>query len=272
MNEKPFFFSCNNYELFGVLHEPTHGPADTGFVFCHSFAEEKLWAHRVFVDFARKLSDLGYAVLRFDFMGHGDSDGQFEDSDIESQLRDVKAAITTLKKECASVEKVNLLGLRFGATLAALVVEEVPDINLLVLWDPIVDGSKFMQMALRMNLTTQMALYKKVKINREQLINNMKDGIPVNLDGYDLSYNYFQQATEINLLNGEKNFAGKCLIVQIAESDKPLHKDLLELSKSYQNAVVLNANEQQFWKEIKTFYERADNLSEVTLNWLNEQR
>ena len=75
MKEKPFIFPNGSYNLFGILHEPEIESNGEGFVFCSPFAEEKLWAHRVFVNFARELARLGYTVLRFDYMGHGDSEG-----------------------------------------------------------------------------------------------------------------------------------------------------------------------------------------------------
>jgi len=52
MTETPFFFPNGNYQLFGVLHEAEAPSKNEGFVFCAPFAEEKLWAHRVFVNFA----------------------------------------------------------------------------------------------------------------------------------------------------------------------------------------------------------------------------
>ena len=87
--ETPLFFKNINYKLFGVLHQPEHGELtkpSLGIVFCHPFAEEKLIVHRVMVNLARRLTKEGIYCLRFDYMGHGDSDGNFEDSTIETRL------------------------------------------------------------------------------------------------------------------------------------------------------------------------------------------
>ena len=127
MIETPFFFPNADYQLFGVLHEPENQTQRTGFVFCSPFAEEKLWTHRVFVSFAREMAHRGYFVLRFDYMGHGDSEGDFEDSTIESRLSDIKCAVRTLKEKTKNGATVGLLGLRLGATLAALVAENETD-------------------------------------------------------------------------------------------------------------------------------------------------
>ncbi|MBT8350241.1 MAG: alpha/beta hydrolase, partial [Deltaproteobacteria bacterium] len=108
MKETPFFFPNESYNLFGVLHEPENTPKPQGFVFCHPFAEEKLWTHRVFVNFARELAQKGYTVLRFDYMGHGDSEGGFQDSTIETRLFDIKCAIKTLSENISSPERIGL--------------------------------------------------------------------------------------------------------------------------------------------------------------------
>jgi pimeloyl-ACP methyl ester carboxylesterase len=94
---------------------------------------------------------------------------------------------------------IGLLGLRFGATLAALAAERSPKVGKLVLWEPIVDGAKYMQEMLRINLTTQSAVYKEIRHNREALVRMMRDGATVNIDGYELAYPCYEQATAVNL-------------------------------------------------------------------------
>jgi alpha/beta superfamily hydrolase len=106
MKEIPFFFPNNNYNLFGIIHHPMQSWGKGGFVFCHPFAEEKLWTHRVYVSFARELAQRGYYVLRFDYMGHGDSDGKFEESTIETHFSDINCAIDWLKNEVPSMDNI----------------------------------------------------------------------------------------------------------------------------------------------------------------------
>ena len=172
--ETPFFFRNGAYDLFGIIHEPVRieGP---GFVFCHAFGEEKLWTHRVLVSFARTLARCGCPVLRFDLMGNGDSDGGFAESTVTSAMSDIGCAIDTLRRRTGLAE-VNLLGLRFGATLAAETAERRDDIQRLVLWSPIVDGARYMQDLLRINLSTQMAVYKEIRVDRVALAEQLKAG------------------------------------------------------------------------------------------------
>jgi exosortase A-associated hydrolase 2 len=269
MQEKPFFFSSNEYNLFGVLHYPSTSQVNSGFVFCHPFAEEKLWAHRVYVSFARELAKLGYAVLRFDYMGHGDSDGDFEDSTIETRLVDINCAIKQLKIEINKIETVNLLGLRFGATLAGVVSSERNDIERLILWEPIVDGSRYMMEILRSNLSTQLATYGKVNKKRDVLIADMEQGQPVNIDGYEMSYKLFQQACNINLSKNAASYNGNTLIVELGKEKQTAREELIKLSNIYRKCDYKYAVEEPFWREIKRYYGRAENLFNMTLNWID---
>ena len=124
--ERPFFFHDEKVRLFGVLHAPKNRSVKQGFVFCHPFMEEKLWTHRVFVSFARELVKKGFAVLRFDHYGHGDSEGTFKDVDINRYLSDINTAIEQLKEEVPSIKYVNLLGMRCGCMTAATIAEQTP--------------------------------------------------------------------------------------------------------------------------------------------------
>jgi alpha/beta superfamily hydrolase len=105
--ETPFFFQGNGYRLFGVFHEASGPKKKEGFVFCAPFAEEKLWTHRVFVNFARLLAEKGYPVLRFDYMGNGDSEGDFEESSLETMLSDTECATIMLREKISAIESIN---------------------------------------------------------------------------------------------------------------------------------------------------------------------
>lgn len=268
MLETPYFFKNDNYQLFGILHSPDQHHGEYGYVLCHPFLEEKLWTHRVFVNFARELCARGYPVLRFDYMGHGDSDGCFEDSNIESNLSDIQAAVRYVKDKCSSVKKICLVGLRFGAMLAARVAEVDASINRLILWDPVLDGERYMQEVLRTNLTTQLALHGKVIENREKLIDNMRSGRTINVDGYEMSLPMFEQASTIRIKEMDMRFSGKVLVVQIGKEGQTLKKDILHFAQKYAHGDARQAAEEPFWREIRRYYSSAPNLFRVTCDWL----
>ena len=95
-SKKVTFVNSNGYELsarleFPLLHEP-----DAYAVFAHAFTGSKsLKATR---NISRSLTLNGIAVLRFDFTGLGDSEGDFSDTNFTSNVEDVIAACNYLKE------------------------------------------------------------------------------------------------------------------------------------------------------------------------------
>lgn len=268
MPEKHFFFPDGNHRLFGVLHYASQHNSSEGFVFCHPFAEEKLWTHRVFVNFARVLSKLGYHVLRFDYMGHGDSSGSFEDSTIETRISNIQCAIATLETEVPDIKNINLLGLRLGGTLAALVASQISKIDKLILWEPIVDGQRYMKDLFRINIATQSAVFKEIKYNTEALVNSLLKGKTVNIDGYEINHSLYSQMLAIDLANLPQLYEGKTLVVQINRKLGMGTKRVQPLEHIFTKATTAEVEEQPFWKEIKDYYAFADSLFDTTKEWL----
>ncbi len=267
MNETPFFFPHDEHQLFGILHRPAvfNGHA---FVFCHPFAEEKLWTHRIYVSYARALCAAGYAVLRFDYMGHGDSSGHFEDSTVQSRLADIACAVEIVKQKMESPETIGLLGLRFGATLAALAVDMIPEINPLVMWEPIGNGAQYMKELIRINLTTQTAVYKEVRFNTDALVAQLQEGGGINIDGYEIRYPLYEQMTTIKFTGRQSSYDGKCLLVQINKADGMGTKRIEPVASRFREAKCKSVVEQPFWKEIKEYYANAGNLFDLTTKWI----
>ncbi|MBT3027665.1 MAG: alpha/beta hydrolase [Candidatus Thiodiazotropha sp. (ex Ctena orbiculata)] len=268
LNETPFFFTCNTYRLYGVLHLPDQGNPAHGFVFCHPFVEEKLWAHKVYVSFARELVANGYAVMRFDHYGHGDSEGEFRDATISIYKQDIDAAINELKIKVPSIEKVSLFGFRLGATVAASISEDRDDIASLILWEPVVNGEAYIQELLRSHLATQLSVFGKVTVSRQELIDQIIAGEEVNIDGYELTKSLYDEIKLIDL-SVEKKYKGNVFILQISSglSDNPNNK-YQELCEKYETCKAEIVVEKPFWREIKEFYRSAENLSNQSILFL----
>jgi pimeloyl-ACP methyl ester carboxylesterase len=131
--------------LFGVLHEPARLGGDGGaVVVCAPLWREAIRAHRVLRQLGLRLVKDGRAVLRFDYSGAGDSGGDGEHGDVDTWVDDVGAAIDEVRRE-RDVERVTLVGLRFGATLAALAAARRDDVDRVVLWEPVVDGAAYLE-------------------------------------------------------------------------------------------------------------------------------
>lgn len=268
MAETSFFIARAHRQLFAVLHEPEPSASGASFVFCHPIAEEKLWSHRVFVATARGLAAAGHRVLRLDLLGNGDSDGDFAEMSVESAIDDINSGIGYLASE-HGVSTVSLLGLRFGATIAALVAERRDDIDSLVLWAPIVDGARYMQELLRVNVATQTTVFKEVRHDRSQLVDMMRGGGLVNVDGYEMSYGLFGEASAIRLDEKAKRHSQPTLVVQIDRPGATPSEELQRLASSYPRGTAIRADEEPFWREIPQSYLcGAPRLFAATTEWL----
>jgi len=134
----PLFFGSSDRRLFGVYDPPQERDRRRAVVICNAIGRDYYHAHRGCRVLARQLSAAGLHALRFDYLGTGDSTGEVPDFLIEDWLQNIGEAADELK-DMADARKVALVGLRLGATLAAVAAESRSDIDRLVLWDPIDD-------------------------------------------------------------------------------------------------------------------------------------
>lgn len=268
MQELPFFFPNGDYNLFGVFHSPDSNRVDECIVLCHAFGEEKLWSHRVSVNFARAAVRKNIAVLRFDFMGHGDSDGQSEQATIGTYLSDIDAALGEARRLCPNARTVGLLGVRFGGTLVTLYADAREFEGPIVLWEPVVNGAKYMQELLRINLGTQLATLGSVQKSRKQLVEEMRMGLDVNVDGYLISNTFYEECSEIDLLSADLAVSHtRILAVHIAQKHNQLKQaELVQLAELSMCGEFLAIEYPTFWREIRSFCSVANELNNQTLD------
>lgn len=95
-SKKVSFYNSNGYKLSARLELPLLSEPDAYAVFVHAFTGSKsLKATR---NISRTLTLNGIAVLRFDFTGLGDSEGDFADTNFTSNVEDVLAACDYLRE------------------------------------------------------------------------------------------------------------------------------------------------------------------------------
>ncbi len=142
---EPFYFGAAGERLFGC-YDPPRGPGrrGAGIVLCYPAGHEYIAAHRAFRQLAMRLSQNGFPVLRFDYYGSGDSAGEHERASLSRWQQDVGNAVTELR-ERAGCSRFVLLGLRLGASLSILVAERRDDVVGLVLWDPVLEGRRYLE-------------------------------------------------------------------------------------------------------------------------------
>ena len=139
----PAWFGPPERPLFGMVHVPADGAARGGAVLCSPLGREDLAVHSAYRALAGRLAGEGLAVVRFDYDGTGNSSGSASDPDrVAAWGASIGSAVSLLRS--TGVRRVALVGMRMGATLAAL---EAPsnDVDALVLWDPCISGRAFLR-------------------------------------------------------------------------------------------------------------------------------
>ena len=91
------FTNSDQKELKGVLELPTNAKPENFILFAHCFTCNKNF--HAPTNISRSLASEGFGVLRFDFTGLGESEGDFEDTNFSSNVDDLIAAADFLAKE-----------------------------------------------------------------------------------------------------------------------------------------------------------------------------
>ena len=218
--------------------------------FTMPFGQEYMRAHRAFRQLSMLLSRRGVHVFRFDYFGTGDSAGASVDGDVPQWIEDIATSIDELK-DTAGIERVSLVGLRLGGALAAMAAATRTDIDRLVLWDPVVDGSAYVH-----ELTGQ--------------TNGGKADLFAVL-GFPLTRHQCETLTVIDLLNLENQIARETLLVTAAEAVEftQLHKHLETSGVPVRNQCIPTAGN---WNEVDNFGGALvpQAIIQAILAWLTE--
>ncbi|MBE0434365.1 MAG: hydrolase 1, exosortase A system-associated [Methylomicrobium sp.] len=111
MNEIPVAFSCGGDALLGMIHLPVDGKTDKtlGVLVVVGGPQYRAGSHRQFLLLSRYLAESGIPVMRFDYRGMGDSEGEMGSfADIDD---DIRAAIDCFYENHPDLSGIVLWGL-----------------------------------------------------------------------------------------------------------------------------------------------------------------
>lgn len=126
--------------LRGMIHLSEgmrRGRRSPGVVFFHGFTGDRMESHWIFIKCARALARAGIASLRFDFGGSGESEGEFRDVTLRSEINDAVDAVAYFRRQKGShPARVGLCGLSLGGCIAACIAHRVKA-KAAVLWSAV---------------------------------------------------------------------------------------------------------------------------------------
>lgn len=91
------FDNGRGHRLAAIVEEPADAAPSACALFAHCFTCSK--NYKAVTHVSRALAEEGVAVLRFDFTGLGDSEGEFADTNFSSNVDDVTAAASFLAED-----------------------------------------------------------------------------------------------------------------------------------------------------------------------------
>lgn len=197
----------------GVLSTPTGAARSLGWVVCHSLALEQIYLQPYEVAIARRLSADGYPVLRFQGQGYGDSDKPTEAITLESHVGDALDAIDVLVAE-TGVAEVGLLGARFGGS-TALEAATRAGAGAVVLWDPVVFGSRYLRSLSRLEAVADVTDGKQQSAAEASAETAEEEA---NIEGFAIADDVLAGLRRFDIRERIEGFSAHCLIVQIARS------------------------------------------------------
>lgn len=167
---EPFFFGKRGALAF---YHPSADPSSTELlVVCPPLFDEYRRSYRALSDLANACASHspGPHVMRIDYSGTGEAEGVLSDATVGDWLDDINLAIED-GMALTGADRVMLMGVRFGATLAAQCRHSAIDNYLL--WDPLPTGAEYLRWLEKVD-----ALVKSRHVGLARQINRKREEIP----------------------------------------------------------------------------------------------
>ncbi|TVX99377.1 alpha/beta hydrolase [Paenibacillus cremeus] len=123
------WIESRNKKISCMIHPAKNANLNSVVVFCHGFTGEKLGANRFLLNMARVIQEIGVSVVRFDFLGSGESEGSFsEETTVSGWKVDLSTVVAWIANQPEfQSSSIYLLGHSLGGCVILLHEEgEIP--------------------------------------------------------------------------------------------------------------------------------------------------
>jgi exosortase A-associated hydrolase 2 len=192
----PRFLGGDGQRVFTLLRHPRRAGASCALLVA-PFGEEMNKTRKMLADVGIELAKRGIGSVLVDPYGTGDSDGDFSQADWQRWQSDLRQAVAWCAEEGLKVDR--LLGVRLGCALGAQVARDaIPGIAHSVFWQPVLDGSRFLDQFLRLRVAASM-MEQDRKESTADLRAKFARGETVEVAGYALAAPLATQLDRVRL-------------------------------------------------------------------------
>ena len=144
MNPVPFYFGPAARPLLGWYHAAAGEWRDVAVILCAPLGYQHLASYRTMRMLATRLSALGFAVVRFDYPGMGDSAGDEHEPGLVHDWIGAVGLAEAEARRLSGATRIAAVGLGVGGIIAASAGRLDP-MDALVLWAPVESGRRFIR-------------------------------------------------------------------------------------------------------------------------------
>lgn len=246
-------------KIFGILHRPKNAiKKSPAILFCHGFAGQKTGRYRLYVSLAEELAKNGIIVLRIDFRGCGDSEGEFSETCFSGEVSDALKGLNFLKDlNEVDQNRIGIYGRSLGGAVALVAAKEFQFIKSVALWAPMFSPDSWQE--------------KWDSFNKDRLTLEEKQELMV-IEGQPIGFQFLKELFDLRLHDDLQSLNHVPLFHITGKKDKVVtldQKEKYRLSRDQAKAntrFLLLENSDHEFSDVK---ERIHALNE-TVNWFKE--
>jgi alpha/beta superfamily hydrolase len=210
--ERAEFRGSPGRRVFTYVHLPASAPRGAVAI-CSPLHGEFARNYRREVLLSRALARQGFATLRFHYRSTGNSDGDGIDLTFGSMREDALGAVEHLRGQAPS-GPLFVVGTRWGALIAASAAERHPEAAL-VLWEPLVEASRFFKDAFRSRLVREIRRGVEHPSTGRELEERLRSGQGVDVVAHRLEAELYRSSAGRSL-EAELGTAPRRVVVQVS--------------------------------------------------------
>jgi len=261
MKKIPVSFKNEGEKIFGILHLPDIETYKI-VILVPGLTGTKDGPGGVFIELAKKLTENGFAVLRFNFRYVNENFKQHEKMTISGEVSDLKLIIKKMRKK---FKEIGLVGESMGGAVSILSYDK--KISCLALWYPVIF---FKETSLEKWLSSKEAI-------EELKLKGYVTGYKVSLNKYyKLGKDFIEERKKINLITKIKGITCPTLLVH-GDKDTTVKLNQPErairfLKIENKKLEVIKGMEHAFYDITRKYkvQEHKDRAIELTVDWFKK--